>query len=606
MNDAHPSPPVSEAPAAAARPRRRLFAKYLTVFASLITAAVLITGALDIYFAYREDKATAVGLQRQMALAAAAEISHFVRDIESQVTWLNLAPPWDEKPQEGRRLDAFKLLRQAPAITEIVSLDGRGRERLRISRLRMDRIESRADLSADPRFLRARIDKVYFGPVYFQRGSEPYMSVAVAGPRRASGVTIAEVNLKLIWDIISRMRIGKAGRAFVIDGAGQLVAHPDNSLVLRKTSLARLPQVQDAIARRPLADAVAKDERGRTVLTAYAPIPRLGWFVFTERPLSEAFAPLYAALWRTGALLVAGLAVSLLASALLARRMVGPVRALQRQAARIGAGDLSGSIDLKTGDEIELLGDQINRMAADLKDLQSRSERLGRLKRFLSPQIAEAIETSGGDDILASHRREITVVFCDLRGFTAFADNAEPEEVMGVMRDYHAALGALIYRYEGTLERFVGDGLMVLFNDPLPCPDPALRAIRMADEMRARIAELKGGWQRKGHALEFGVGIAQGFCTLGRIGFEGRFDYAAIGNVPNMASRLCDLAKGGQILISQKVYADVHGAIDAEPLGEIALKGFQRPAPVYNVRGLAGAAGGPAGEQSDPPGPRQV
>jgi len=583
MSGANPEKTAREQSVPPVKPRRRLFAKYLAVFASLITAAVLVTGALDLYFAYRENKAASVGLQQQMALAAAAEIAHFVRNIENQITWLNLAPPWDDKPQEARRIDALKLLRQAPAITEIAAVDGSGRERLRVSRLHMDRIESRADLSSDLRYLRARIAKVYFGPVYFQQGSEPYMSVAIAGPRRASGVTIAEVNLKLIWDIVSRMRIGKAGRAFVIDGSGQLVAHPDNSLVLRKTSFAQLPQVSDAIARRPLADSVANDLRGRAVLTAYAPIPRLGWFVFTERPLSEAFAPLYAALWRTGALLVAGLAVSLVASALLARRMVRPIRALQRQAARIGGGDLSSAIDLKTGDEIELLGDQINRMATDLKELQSRSESLGRLKRFLSPQIAEAIETSGGDDILASHRREITVVFCDLRGFTAFADNAEPEEVMGVMRDYHAALGALIYRYEGTLERFVGDGLMVLFNDPLPCPDPALRAIRMADDMRARISELKGGWQRKGHALEFGIGIAQGYSTLGRIGFEGRFDYAAIGNVPNMASRLCDFAKGGQILISQKVFADVHEAIESEPLGEISLKGFQRPVAVYNV-----------------------
>lgn len=583
MSGADSAPSASGPPAAPTRPRRRLFVKYLTMFATLITTAVLATGALDVYFAYRESKEAVVGLQHQMALAAAAEIEHFVKDIERQIIWLNLAPPWDDKPQETRRLDALKLLRQAPAITEITSLDGLGRERLRVSRLRMDRIDSRADLSADSRYLRARIGKVYFGPVYFQQESEPYMSVAIAGPRRASGVTIAEVNLKLIWDIVSRMRIGKAGRAFVIDASGQLVAHPDNSLVLRKTSFAQLPQVQDAIARRPLADAVAKDPRGRSVLTAYAPIPRLGWFVFTERPLSEAFAPLYAAFWRTGALLVAGLAVSLVASALLARRMVGPIRALQRQAARIGGGDLTGTIDLKTGDEIELLGDQINRMAADLRDLQSRSERLGRLKRFLSPQIAEAIEISGGDDILASHRREITVVFCDLRGFTAFADGSEPEEVMGVMRDYHAALGTLIYRYEGTLERFVGDGLMVLFNDPLPCPDPALRAIRMAHDMRARIAELKSAWQRKGHALEFGVGIAQGYSTLGRIGFEGRFDYAAIGNVPNLASRLCDLAKGGQILISQRVHADVQDAVDAESLGEIAVKGFQRPVAVYNV-----------------------
>ena len=178
------------------------------------------------------------------------------------------------------------------------------------------------------------------------------------------------------------------------------------------------------------------------------------------------------------------------------------------------------------------------RVAAQVAEI----ERLGTLKRFLAPQVAELIVSAGDERLLESHRREITVVFCDLRGFTAFAETSEPEEVMGVLRQYHAALGELIFRHEGTLERFVGDGLVVLFNDPLPCPDPSARAVRMAIEMRARVAELAEGWRRQGHELGFGVGIAQGYATLGRIGFEGRFDYAAIGPVANLASRLCDEA----------------------------------------------------------------
>jgi class 3 adenylate cyclase len=213
-------------------------------------------------------------------------------------------------------------------------------------------------------------------------------------------------------------------------------------------------------------------------------------------------------------------------------------------------------------------------------------ERMGRLKRFFSPQLAELIVSSGEERLLESHRREVTVVFCDLRGYTAFAEATEPEELMGILREFHAAVGELIFRFEGTLERFTGDGLMVFFNDPVPCPDPAARATRMAVAMRQRVGELTEGWRKRGHQLDFGVGIAQGYATLGRIGFEGRFDYAAIGRVTNLASRLCAEAQGGQILVSQRVYAAVEALADAEPLGELELKGFHRPVTVYNVGGL--------------------
>ena len=215
-------------------------------------------------------------------------------------------------------------------------------------------------------------------------------------------------------------------------------------------------------------------------------------------------------------------------------------------------------------------------------------ERVSRLKRFLSPQLAELIVSSGDEKLLESHRREITVVFSDLRGFTAFAETAEPEEVMGVLREYHAAMGTLIFQFGGTLERFAGDGLMVFFNDPLPCPDPAQRAVRMAVAMRERAAELAGTWRKRGHQLDFGVGIAMGYATLGRIGFEGRFDYGAIGTVTNLASRLCGEARGGQILISQRVHAAVEEVVQAEPVGEVALKGFHRPVATYNILRLKG------------------
>jgi class 3 adenylate cyclase/CheY-like chemotaxis protein len=210
-------------------------------------------------------------------------------------------------------------------------------------------------------------------------------------------------------------------------------------------------------------------------------------------------------------------------------------------------------------------------------------ERVGRLRRFLSPQLAELIVSSEDERLLESHRSEIAVVFCDLRGFTAFSETGEPEEVMGVLREYHSAMGTLIFRFEGTLERFTGDGLMVFFNDPMPCPDPAARAVRMALEMRKLVGNLSEKWRKRDHQLDFGVGIAQGYATLGKIGFEGRFDYAAIGTVTNLASRLCDKAQAGQILISQRVYSAVEELVDVEPMDALALKGLHQPVRAYNV-----------------------
>ncbi|HSF32960.1 MAG TPA: response regulator [Candidatus Tectomicrobia bacterium] len=213
-------------------------------------------------------------------------------------------------------------------------------------------------------------------------------------------------------------------------------------------------------------------------------------------------------------------------------------------------------------------------------------ERLARLRRFLAPQLAEMIASDQYEQALESHRREVTVVFCDLRGFTAFSETTEPEEVMGVLREFHATMGEIIHHFEGTLERFAGDGMMIFFNDPLPCADPPARAVRMAVAMRSGVADLKERWKSRGHQLDFGVGLAQGYATLGKIGFEGRFDYAAIGTVTNLAARLCDEAKGDQILVSQRVYSAIEGLVDAETVGQLSLKGFSRPVLVYNIIGL--------------------
>lgn len=238
---------------------------------------------------------------------------------------------------------------------------------------------------------------------------------------------------------------------------------------------------------------------------------------------------------------------------------------------------------------------QADELAAWNTDLEARVtqqvaelERANRLRHFLSPQLADLVV--GAEDLLLSHRREIVVVFTDLRNFTPFAENSEPEEVMGVLGEYHRAMGALVHAYEGTLERFTGDGMMVFFNDPVPCDDAAERAVRMALEIRDAVRELSAGWLRKGHDLGLGIGIAQGFATLGRIGFEGRFDYSAIGSVTNLAARLCADAKAWEVLVTDRVLAAVEHISVSEIVGDLQPKGFSRSVRVHNISALASGA----------------
>jgi class 3 adenylate cyclase/CheY-like chemotaxis protein len=251
---------------------------------------------------------------------------------------------------------------------------------------------------------------------------------------------------------------------------------------------------------------------------------------------------------------------------------------------------------------IKELHDEVQTQAVELaqwnKDLEQRVqeqvsqlERLGRLKRFFSPQLADLIVSGDAEDPLKTHRRELTVVYLDLRGFTAFAESAEPEEVMEILHEYHAAMGKLILEYEATLEHFAGDGMMIFFNDPVPVENAAERAVRMVLVMRERVKELRVKWRKFGHDLDFGVGIAQGYATIGAIGFEGRWEYGAIGSVPNLSARLCGEAKSSEILVSQRVLASVEELVEAETMGELTLKGFHRPVPAYRVLGLKEARG---------------
>jgi signal transduction histidine kinase len=394
------SPPATAAmPAAkpaATRIRSRLFTKYVALFVAVVGVALLSNGIFEVFFYYREHKAALIRIQHEQAEAAAAKISQFIKEIESQLGWTTQLP-WSAGSIEQRRFDALRLLRQVPAITELAQVDSTGKERLRVSRLAMDVVDSGLDLFKDPKFTEAVAHKVYYGPVYFRRESEPYMTLSLAGTRKDAGVSIAEVNLKLIWDVVSQIKVGERGHAYVVGAQGRLIAHPDISLVLRNTDMSKLVQVQAAQAGQTGADLEslqgAKNIQGQEVLTASAPIAPLGWTMFVELPVEEAYASLYAALQRLAIVLAAASIFAVLAGIFLARRMVGPIQALRAGAERIGSGDFTQRISIPTGDELEGLANQFNDMGARLQesyaDLENKVEqRTAELTETLQHQTA--------------------------------------------------------------------------------------------------------------------------------------------------------------------------------------------------------------------------
>ncbi len=352
--------------------------RFARAFVGLVAIALAVNGAISMWLSYEEATASAVGVQREKALAAAERVAQFIGEIEGQIGWTTRAE-WARVPAEQRRYDFIRLLRQAPAVTEALYIDGQGREQLRLSRLEPDVVGSGADLSSDPRFARAVADKVWYGPVYFRRGSEPYMTLSLAHAGRTPGVTSVGVNLKLVWDVITAVRVGEQGYAYVTDAAGKLIAHPDMSLVLRDTDLSRLPQVAAAI--RVGSDKTGSGTRetvkgpdGRDVLSASAPVPKLGWYVFVELPRREVLAPVLASFYQTLALLGLGTLMALLLGGWLARRMAAPIQALEAGAQKLGAGDLSQRVAVASGDEIGRLAERFNVMAERIQEAQETLE----------------------------------------------------------------------------------------------------------------------------------------------------------------------------------------------------------------------------------------
>ena len=351
-----------------------LFRKYAIMFVGLVGGALLASGAIEAFFSYQENKTMLVRIQRGKAVAAATVIRQFLREIQNHIEWTthsSFLP--DKEGFEQRRIDFLRLLRQSPAITRLSLLGRNGKERIRVSRLSMDDIGSGKDFSQAPEVTQAGAETLYVSPVAFRGQSEPYVTVSMAGPRKSAGITVAEVNLKFIRDEISQIRTGDRGYAYLVDSRGLLIAHPQIEYVLRKTDLSSLSQVAATLGRqqksgsRTSDNPIATNIRGQAVLTAHARIAPLGWTVFVESPLDEAFGPLYDSLMRTTALIAVGLMLSVFAGLFLARRITGPIRALQEGASRIGAGDLTSRIEVKTGDELEALAGQFNDMAADLQ-----------------------------------------------------------------------------------------------------------------------------------------------------------------------------------------------------------------------------------------------
>jgi signal transduction histidine kinase/HAMP domain-containing protein len=384
MNDA--SDRSERAPASVAAPsaasgdaplpmRGRLFRKYLVLILSLVGGALLVSGAISLYFTYQENKSALAALQQEKAIAAAARIDQYVRQIEQQLAYASL-PQLDASDLELRRIEFLKLLRQAPEVTDIAQIDASGREQIYVSRLGMDVIGSGKDRSQEPAFRNAMRGKPWYGPVYFRKETEPYMTIALrssdSGP-----VTVGDLNLKFIWDVVSRIKVGDKGKAYVVDANGYLVADPDIGLVLRKTNLASLPHVKAALGPAEPSEpaTVSVDLAGTPVLTAVAPIAPLGWEVFVEQPVSEVYAKLNASILRTGALLLAGLVIAALCALMLARGMARPIRTLEEGAARIGAGELEQAIDVRTGDELESLAHSFNQMSSRLRESYASLER---------------------------------------------------------------------------------------------------------------------------------------------------------------------------------------------------------------------------------------
>jgi len=578
------------------RPRRSLFFKYFVTLFVAVVVPLMLGAASEAWFGYRDQRLHLNELLQAESRSAAERIQDYIDGIRDQLG-LAVQFPWIEGQDDRHRIDALRLLQQMPAIVSIALVDQTGTERVFASRLSLNRIGRGADMSEDPAVVGARDSKVWYGPVRYHHDSEPYMRIAVAGNLASAGIAVADINLKLIWDVIAAIKIGDTGHALVVDDSGRLVAHPDISRVLRggagSGDFSRLRSVVDAANGSAV---VTTGDDGKPVVALSVRAANVGWTVIAQQPVLEAFESIRAALWRSLALITIGALLAVALAYCLARRMSGPIRQLEDGVERVGAGQFDHRITIGSGDELEQLANRFNQMAEELGVSRQKSERIDRLKRFLAPQVAELVEHSD-QRLLDGRRREVVAIFGDLRGFTGFSARAEPDAVMAVLAEYYEAIGAVITRHEATLIHLAGDGVMVLVNAPVARDNPAHHGVRLAIDMQVAVQSLANSWYARGYGMGFGVGIAMGPATVGTVGYEGRLDYTAIGNVVNLASRLCDSADDAQILVDAVIAGKVKDSVALVSLGKRIIKGYDHALQVFAVASCAAAIRDPGYQQ---------
>src|SRR5258707_4132429 len=491
------------------RLRRSLFFKYFVTLFVAVVMPLMLGAASEAWFGYRDQRLHLNEVLLAESRSAAERIQDYIDGIRDQLG-LAVQFPWIQGQDDRHRIDALRLLQQMPAIVSIALVDQTGTERVFASRLSLNRIGRGADMSADPAVVGARDSKVWYGPVRYQHDSEPYMRIAVAGNLESAGIAIADINLKLIWDVVAAIRIGDTGHVLVVDDSGRLVAHPDISRVLRggagSGDFNRLRSVVDAANGSAV---VTTGDDGKPVVALSVRAANVGWTVIAQQPVLEAFESIRAALWASLGLITIGALLAVALAYCLARRMSGPIRQLEDGVERAGAGQFDHRITIGSGDELEQLANRFNQMAEELGVSRQKSERIDRLKRFLPPQVAELVEHSD-QRLLDGRRREVVAIFGDLRGFRGFSVPAEPDAGMAVLAGYYEAIGAFISRHEATLIHLPGAGEMVRVNPPVARDNPAHHGVRLAIEMQVSGQTLSNRWDARWCGKGFCMGIPIG------------------------------------------------------------------------------------------------
>ena len=562
----------------------RLSGKYSALISGLVTLALVSSGGVGLWFSYQETASHLLMLQREKAASAASRIELYIKDIEEQIDWT--APPvaTTDHSIEQRRLEYLKLLRHVPAISDVIWVDEKGLEQLRVSRLSMDLKGAKTDLSHDPGVIAAKSANAYFSPVHFRNETEPYLTIA----KRAGaggGVTLAEVNLKFIWDVISQMHIGKTGLAYATDTAGTLIAHPNISLVLQKTKLNRFAQDAEASGSNDgsFTSAIALNLAGEEVLTAHAPINTLDWRVYVELPTAEAFAPLYESLKRTGVLLLFGFALSVFAAVFLARRLVQPIRLLQDGAERIGAGMLDQRIEVHTGDELEGLASQFNSMAARLREsyavlehkVKERTSELVReqsktrdlLTNILPESVIEELTTTGR--VKPTRHEEVTVLFTDFGNFTQATASMPASRMVGELNEIFVAFDEITVQEGVEKIKTIGDAYMAAAGITPNTPDHAQRctkaALRMLSYMEERNLHSAFKWELR-------IGLHSGTVVSGVVG-KRKYVFDIWGDTVNVASRMESSGEVGRVNVSAYTYDLIQKDYECEYRGKVVAKG---------------------------------